>query len=251
VKPFEDHFSPLAASYARFRPQYPAALYDWIAGQCAVRGRAWDCACGSGQATLALADRFDAVIATDASADQIAAAPPHPRVTYAAAPAEASGLDAASLDCVAIAQALHWFDHDRFYAEVRRVSKPGAVIAAWTYDVLHVDDPVIEAAVQDFYEGTLGSYWPPERRHVERRYVDLPFPFVELTPPPFEMHVSWTLPHLIGMFASWSAVGRYRRATGDDPLPAVTQALAACWGDPERERRITWGLWMRAGRVDV
>jgi SAM-dependent methyltransferase len=249
VKPFADHFSQLASSYAQFRPQYPEALYDWVAAQCAARGRAWDCACGSGQATLALALRFDAVIATDASAEQVAAAPGHPRVRYAVAPAEASGLPAGSVDCVAVAQALHWFDLDRFYAEVRRIAKPGALIAAWTYDVLHVGDAAIDAIVQDFYEGTLGKYWPPERRHVERRYADLPFPFDELPPPRFEMSVSWSLPHLIGMFASWSAVGRYRQATGKDPLPAVTQALAAHWGDPAAERRIAWGLWIRAGRI--
>jgi SAM-dependent methyltransferase len=251
VKPFADHFSQLAANYARFRPQYPPALYDWIAAQCPARDVAWDCACGSGQATLALAERFDAVIATDASAGQVAAAPRHPRVTYAVAPAEASGIAAASIDCIAIAQALHWFDLGRFYAEVRRVAKPNAIVAAWTYDVLHVGDAPIDAIVQDFYEGTLGQYWPAERRHVERRYADLPFPFEELPPPPLAMHVSWSLPHLIGMFASWSAVGRYREATGNDPLPAVTEALAACWGDPRAERRITWGLWMRAGRVGV
>jgi SAM-dependent methyltransferase len=249
VKPFSDHFSHLAASYARYRPQYPAVLYDWVAAQCAARDLAWDCACGSGQATLALAERFDAVIATDASAEQVAAATPHPRVTYAVATAESSGIAAASVDCIAIAQALHWFDLGRFYAEVRRIAKPGAILAAWTYDVLHVGDAAIDAIVQDFYEGTLGQYWPAERRHVERRYADLPFPFAELTPPPLAMDVSWSLPHLIGMFASWSAVGRYRKATGNDPLPAVTQALAACWGDPETERRIEWGLWMRAGRV--
>lgn len=249
MKPFTDHFSHLAASYAQFRPQYPSALYDWVAAQCSATGRAWDCACGSGQATLALAERFDAVIATDASAEQVAAAPPHLRVTYAVAPAEASGIAAASIDCIAVAQALHWFDLGRFYAEVRRVAKPGALVAAWTYDVLHVGDAAIDAIVQEFYEGTLGEYWPAERRHVERRYADLPFPFDELTPPPLEMIAPWSLPHLIGMFASWSAVGRYRKATGHDPLPDVTQALAEKWGDPATERRIAWGLWMRAGRV--
>jgi SAM-dependent methyltransferase len=251
VKPFGDHFSHLAASYAQFRPQYPRALYDWVAAQCATRERAWDCACGSGQATLALAERFDAVIATDASAEQVAAAPPHPRVTYAVAPAEVSGLPAASIDCIAVAQALHWFDLGPFYAEVRRIAKPGALIAAWTYDVLHVGDAALDAIVQEFYAGTLGKYWPAERRHVERRYADLPFPFDELHAPPLEMHVSWSLAHLIGMFASWSAVGRYRKATGQDPLSAVGNALAARWGDPATERRMTWGLSMRAGRVSL
>jgi SAM-dependent methyltransferase len=130
---FKDHFSGNSADYARARPDYPDALHDWLAGLAPRQGLAWDCGCGAGQAALGLAERFERVIATDASADQIEAATPHPRVAYAVAPAEASAIASGSVDLIVIAQALHWFDHDRFYAEARRVAAPGCVLAAVTY----------------------------------------------------------------------------------------------------------------------
>ena len=129
---FKDHFSRLAAQYAEFRPSYPGALFDLLARIAPSRGRAWDCACGSGQATLDLAERFESVVGTDASAQQVAAAKPHPRVTYAVCRAEASGLETASFDLVTVAQSLHWFDRPGFYAEARRVLKPEGVIGVWT-----------------------------------------------------------------------------------------------------------------------
>ena len=249
MKPFEDHFSRLAGAYARYRPQYPPELFEALASHCARLDLAWDCACGSGQATLALAERFAAVIATDASADQVAAAPPHPRVTYRVAPAEASGIDAGSVDLIAVAQSLHWFDLERFYAEVRRVASPQGVLAVWTYDTLRVDDSGVDACVRSAYEGMLGPYWPAERRHVESGYRTLPFPFEELQLPGFAMQVRWSLPQLLGMLASWSAVGRYRKARGIDPLPQIARSLEAAWGEPARERGISWPLSVRAARV--
>jgi SAM-dependent methyltransferase len=249
VKAFDDHFAAVAAAYARFRPQYPPELLDALATHCARRDLAWDCACGSGQATLALAERFDAVIASDASADQVAAAPPHPRITYRVAPAEASGLDAATVDLITVAQSLHWFDVERFYAEVRRVARRPCLLAVWTYATLHVEDPRVDACVQEVYSELLGPYWPPERRHVEAGYRTLPFPFAELELPPFAMRARWVLGQLIGMIASWSAVAGFRKARGADPLPGIARSLEAVWGDASRELEITWPLTVRAGRV--
>src|SRR5882724_9935319 len=136
---FKDHFSQRAALYCAFRPAYPPAMFDYLAQLCRERQSAWDCACGNGQATVALAERFEAVIATDASPQQLAAAPSHPNVTYRVARAEESGIESKSLDLVTVAQALHWFDLDSFYAEVQRVLKPSGVLAVWTYGPLHVD----------------------------------------------------------------------------------------------------------------
>ena len=250
MKKFEDHFAPLATAYAAARPEYPAALFGWLAARCSVRTRAWDCACGSGQASRALADHFDAVIATDASEAQLAAAAPHPRVSYRVARAETSGIDPASVDLISVAQALHWFDVEGFYAEVRRVARPGAILAAWCYGVMHVGDPEVDAVVQRFYGDTLDRYWPPERRYVEAGYRTLSFPFEELEAPEFEMRARWPLARLLGMLESWSAVARYRKERGEDPIPEVARALEARWGERTREREITWPLSLRAGRLE-
>jgi SAM-dependent methyltransferase len=249
VKPFRDHFSPLATAYAAFRPHYPTELYDWLTAECHARERAWDCACGSGQATVALAERFAHVIATDASAAQVAAAPSHPRITYGVALAEASALTSESVDLIAVAQALHWFDAERFYGEAHRVAKPGALLAVWSYGALRVDDAAIEALVQSFHVETLGPYWPPERRHVDCGYRTLSFPAREIRTPPFSMRMRWSLPQLLGMLQSWSAVAVYRKARGEDPIPELTRSLAGLWGEPAREREITWPLTVRAARL--
>lgn len=241
-----DHFSGHAADYARFRPGYPEALFDWIAAQATGHDLAWDCGCGNGQASVPLAARFRRVTATDFSARQISAAQANPRIDYRVAPAEASGLADASADVVTVAQALHWFDFAKFYAEVRRVLKPGGLIAAWTYQLLRADAPVDQVLVS-FYAETLGPYWPPERRWVDAAYAGMPFPFAEIETPKFEIRLCWSLADLMAYLGTWSATQRYRKAEGRDPIPELEERLAPLWGDQARE--IAWPIAMRAGHA--
>ena len=114
---FKDHFSSHADQYARSRPTYPAELFDYLMSLTSLRGLAWDCATGSGQAAVALAGHFAQVVATDASAAQIANAAAHPNVAYLVATAENSGLSNESVDVITVAQALHWFDFSAFFNE--------------------------------------------------------------------------------------------------------------------------------------
>ena len=244
-----DHFTPVAGQYASFRPGYPDELFDWLAGIAPQRAMAWDCGAGSGQATVALAARFQHVLGTDISAAQLASAPALASVEYRVTPAEASGLPDRSTDLVTVAQALHWFDLSKFYAEVRRVLKPQGVIAAWGYNRLLIDQPEVQRSVDRFYEETIGSYWPPERVHVENGYRDLPFPFACIAAPGFSLHKDWTCEHLLGYLRSWSAVGRFKAANGYDPVDALAGEIAAHWPE-EKTMRVEWPLFMLAGRVD-
>jgi len=244
---FHDHFSSLAAQYAAFRPGYPAALFAHLATLAPRRALAWDCACGTGQASVGLAEHFAQVIATDASARQIAAATSHPRIRYRVAPAEASGLADASVDLVSVAQALHWLTLAPFYAEVERVLVPQGVLAVWTYTLLRVSPP-IDAIIGHFDERVIGPYWPPERRHVDAAYRTLDFPFAELPAPALEIEQHWDLGHLLGYVGSWSATARYRERRGEDPVSTLAAALSPLWGDPHERRRIVWPLVLRMGR---
>jgi SAM-dependent methyltransferase len=245
---FKDHFSRLAAQYSAFRPTYPPVLFDYLTQLCLERQKAWDCACGNGQATVALARHFDSVIATDASPQQLSAAPPLVNVTYRVAPAEASGIDSKSVDLVTVAQALHWFDLDSFYGEAQRVLVPSGVLAAWTYGVLHVEGDGVDALVQEFYRDIVGPYWPPERRLVEEGYRGLAFPFAEVSTPSFNMEERWERAHLLGYLRTWSATGRYVEDKGVDPVAALETRLEPLWVDAHTARKVTWPVALRVGR---
>ena len=245
---FQDHFSRTAASYAAYRPAYPPALFAELARLAPAHDVAWDCATGSGQAAIGLAQHFERVIATDASAAQIAAAVPHERVEYRVARAEASGLADRSVPLVTVAQALHWLDLAAFWHEVRRVLRSGGVVAAWCYGTLEMG-PDIDPLLDEFYSATVGPYWPPERRHIESRYREIPFPFDEIAMPPMWMEHALTLPALAGYLGTWSAVQRYRDSNGRDPIAPLVARLAERWGAPDRARLARWELGLRVGRV--
>lgn len=245
---FKDHFSTQAPDYARFRPNYPTGLFAWLAGIAPSRGTAWDCGTGSGQAAVGLAAHFEQVIATDPSRKQLEHAEPHPRVDYRVASAEVSLLDTASIDLITVAQAIHWFDLGRFYAEAKRVLKPGGVIAAWTYTLLDVEAG-IDALLTDFYKNVVGPYWPPERRMVDDRYRSLPFPFDPIAPPAFEIRTEWSRDDLLGYLGTWSATQAYMKAKGVDPLVEFGHSLAALWPDSGMKKSLRWPLHLRVGRT--
>ncbi len=244
---FRDHFSSHAADYARYRPDYPGALFDFLASLAPARRRAWDCATGSGQAAAGLASRLEEVVATDASASQIAAAVAKPGILYRVAHADASGLPNGSVDLVTVAQALHWLDRDRFWPEAYRVLAPGGVIAVWCYDLLRIT-PDVDAVVRRLSTEVVGRYWPPERAIVERGYGTLEFPFEEVPAPAFAMAKLWTFPDLLGYLRTWSANRRFEEATGNDPLRIVEGQLRAAWGQPGSARTARWDLDLRVGR---
>jgi ubiquinone/menaquinone biosynthesis C-methylase UbiE len=245
---FHDHFSEISRRYADFRPHYPAELFDHLATLVPRGAKVWDCACGSGQAALDLGRRFGSVVATDASREQIASATPHPNVEYRVAPAEQSGLPDESIDLVTVAQALHWFDLERFYAEARRVLRPGGLLAAWAYGIDEVEGDAVNQLAQDYYANIVGPYWPPERRLVEEGYRTIPFPFAEIALPTFRMETRWTLEQLLGYFSSWSATNRYIKATGRNPLEPLSEKLTKVWGDVNSPRLVLWPLSFRVGR---
>ncbi len=206
---------------------------------------AWDCATGNGQAAIALAEVFERVIATDASEKQIGNAEPSAGVEYRVAPAEKNGIESNTVDLVTVAQALHWFDLERFYAEARRVSKPGGVLAVWAYKLATVS-PEIDAVANHYYSDVVGAYWPTERVLVEK-FEELPFPFPEIAAPEFEMVAEWNVEHLVGYLRTWSATQGFRAANQRDPLEEIEEGLRTAWGNGVR--RVVWPLTVRVGRV--
>ena len=248
MKPFADHFSRIAASYATYRPHYPDALFAWLASIAPDRARVWDCATGNGQAAVALSHHFAHVIATDPSTAQLASAERRSGIDYAAMTAERPAIAARAVALVTVAQALHWLDRPRFFAEARRVLVPRGVIAVWTYGPCRLGDAALDEAMRRFHDETVGPYWPAERALVVSGLADVEFPFEELRAPPFAMTTEWTLAQFVGYLTTWSAVQR-ARAQGADPIPAIVEELRAGWASDDAPRRIAWPLSMRVGRV--
>ena len=246
---FKDHFSKQAADYAKFRPRYPQELFDYLGSIAPSRQLAWDCGTGNGQAAIGLASVFDRVIATDASEKQIANAKSHQIVEYHVAPAENSGIGSEAIDLIMVAQALHWFDLDRFYAEARRVLKPDGVLAASAYNLLHIA-PAIDEVVNRYYYEVVGPFWPPERKLIEQ-FADLSFPFREIDPPKFQMTASWDLHQLVGYLHTWSSTQRFIAANGSDPVKEISNDLGSVWGTPEQTRNVRWPLTLRVGVNDT
>ncbi|MEJ7604169.1 MAG: class I SAM-dependent methyltransferase [Kofleriaceae bacterium] len=237
-----DHFGAFAARYAAYRPLYPSALVPALRAE-TLGNTAWDVGCGNGQLSLDLAGVFERVIATDPAQAQLDQAPPHPRIEYRCASAEASGLPDASVDLVVAAQAAHWFDWPRFIGEVERVARSGALVALASYGNFEApQDPAI-----DRYREQVAPYWPPGREHVDNGYRDLVLPWTPVHAPALAMTAAWTRDELVGYIATWSATFRLVQDQGPTALGELRDALATHWPDDER-RQIRWPLAFHLAR---
>lgn len=204
-------FSVASADYVKGRPTYPPELFAWIASSCSSRQAAWDCATGNGQAAVRLAETFASVEATDISMEQLQHGFRAANLRYSTQAAERTDFHDASFDLVAVAQALHWFDYDGFWPEVRRVARPGAFFCAWGYSwfeadpELHELGPLLEV---------LEPYWAPNNRILWNGYSseDVRFPFQRVQAPAFSIKLDWTLAEVVNYLRTWSA---YKRAIAD------------------------------------
>lgn len=246
---FKDHFSEHAALYAEFRPLYPERLFEFVAGLTRHHHAALDCGTGNGQAAVGLAVRFDRVIAIDPSVEQIRNAGSRESIEYRVAPAESTGLPSQSVDLVTAAQALHWFNADAFFAEVKRVLVTDGAIAIWGYGDPVLDTAPLDKTLHEFNRGLLEPYWHAERKLLLDGYRTIPFPFDEVAAPRLDIEMRWSLAELGGYLRTWSSVARYTAENGVDPVSGVERALAASWGDTGARRLIRWPLYIRAGTV--
>lgn len=243
----KDNFSTRAGLYAQYRPHYPQELFDYITSHVKENELAWDCGTGNGQSAIPLSRHFKKVFATDISQKQISNAPQKENIIYAIEPAEKTSLSDSSVDLVTVAQAIHWFKFHAFYAEVRRVAKPGAVIAVWTYNLLKISKE-IDSIIYDHHFKMLGDYWDPERKYVNENYATIPFPFQEIKTPEFKIEVNWSLADLEGYLNTWSALQKFITANSYNPVGGVMNEIKKQWGVAER-RNIYFPVYLRLGTV--
>ncbi len=244
----KDLFSTQASDYARYRPNYPAELFDYILQFVEAKDCAWDCATGNGQAAIELAKQFNKVEATDLSEAQLKAATPHPKIHYQVSTAEQTPFADNSFDLITIGTAYHWFDWKAFHAEATRVGKQNAVVAVWSYHTFYSSDEKVTALIKHFYHNIIKDYWDEERKHVESRYVTVDFDFAPLPAKDFDLRLNWKKEGLTGYLTSWSAVQNYIKQHGTSPLPLIEADLPSAWSDDD-QREFHFPLFMRIGRV--
>lgn len=244
----KDNFSKQSKLYAKFRPGYPSRLFDFLLPLIPEKNTAWDCGTGNGQVAVKLSRYFKEVYATDLSAMQIENADDKPNITYLVERAEESTFPDNMFDLIIIAQAIHWFSFNEFYAKVKRTLKPGGIIAIIGYDVFKINKE-IDLQIEEFYRITTGPYWDEERKHIDSHYTTIPFPFKEIPCPGFTMNYNWEVDQVIGYLNTWSAVQHYIRKNNTNPVNAFGEILKKAWGKPVK-RKVSFPVFMRVGRND-
>ena len=244
----KDLFSTQAGDYAKYRPSYPAALIEYIIGFVAERKHAWDCATGNGQAAVLLSPWFEKVTATDSSEKQLAMAGFKENIHYQVGEAEQTPFADNSFDLITIAQAYHWFRFNDFEKEARRVAKPGAVIAAWGYNIPACDHEGINILTRHFYTHVAGPYWDPERKYIDESYQTLPFDFAPLPSKNFTINVHWSKEDLAGYLHTWSSVQHFIKANQYNPVNEMAIQLAAAWPPAAGTLLFRFPVFLRLGK---
>ncbi|KAK5119560.1 hypothetical protein LTR85_007388 [Meristemomyces frigidus] len=171
-----------AASYATFRPSYPASLYNAVlAYHRGPKRLCLDLGCGTGIVTREMSKHFDRVIGTDPSAGMIKQArssiegdKQYANVEFREGSAESTpSIGNGEVDMVVAGQAAHWFDYATLWPEMKRLLRKDGTVAFWGYkDHVFVDFPeateIMQKYAYDPHPDMLGSYWPmPGRSYVQ------------------------------------------------------------------------------------
>ncbi|MGA9324742.1 MAG: class I SAM-dependent methyltransferase [Salegentibacter sp.] len=241
----KDNFSSHSSEYARYRPGYPPELFEFLINTVRDKEIAWDCGTGNGQVAAELAKFFLKVDASDISRQQLENALEKPNINYSIQRAEKTNFPDDHFDLITVAQAIHWFDFEAFYAEVRRTLKPEGVLAVMGYGLFRSNDAT-DKVIKHFYEQIIGPYWDEERRYLEEEYKSIPFPFEELKTPQFEHRLQWSFEHLLGYLNSWSAVKHYEKAENRNPVALIEQELRKSFGN---EGEVIFPILFRVGKL--
>lgn len=244
---FKDHFSRFAKTYAKGRLRYPPELFSYLSSLTKEHELAWDCGTGNGQAAIGLKEYYKKITATDPSAPQIENCTPDPKIMYLVEPAEHPSLSTGSADIVTVGVALHWFNFELFFPEVKRVLKKNGIIAAWAYFLPDISGK-IDLILKQFTEGPLGDFWKPEIKFIHEGYKTIPFPFQEIEAPDFVIRKKMNLDHFMEHMHTWSAVQFYIKEKNADPVELIYKELSAAWGHSNEEKEITWKMPLRVGR---
>jgi len=248
-KIMKDNFSTQSDKYAKYRPTYPSNLFEFLNSKIQDKHNAWDCGTGNGQVAYELAKTFDNVFATDISQSQIDNALQAANISYSLQPAEKTNFDNGLFDLIVVAQAIHWFDFDKFYTEVKRTAKDNALLSVVGYGKFEISEQ-IDNVIADFYNNVICKYWDKERKYIDDNYKTIPFPFDEIQTPNFVNTQYWTLEHLIGYLNTWSAVKHFIKQNGYNPIDKLQKDIEQLWGN-EQTKQVHFPLLLRIGKLNL
>lgn len=243
----KDNFSLHSDQYAKYRPTYPLEFFNYLNSLVPNKQNAWDCGTGNGQVAFELSKKFNHVFATDISQSQIDNASKSDNISYSVQPAEKTNFKDQLFDLIIIAQAIHWFDFEKFYSEVKRTAAENALICVVGYGRIEISEN-IDSIVGNFYKNIIGKYWDKERKYIDENYKTISFPFQEIQTPNFVNTLHWTLEQLIGYLNTWSAVKHFIKENGHNPIDKLQGELEQFWGK-EQLKEVRFPLLLRVGKI--
>ncbi|HKU58467.1 MAG TPA: class I SAM-dependent methyltransferase [Gaiellaceae bacterium] len=160
-------FGAAADVYERARPSYPEEAVRWIAERIHLdeRSTVADVGAGTGKLTRMLVATHARIVAVEpVEAMRAVLLDRVPGIEVLDGTAEAIPLPDASADAITVAQAFHWFDHERAIPELHRVLKPGGwLVLIW--NSRDMNDPLqrgiedLLAPLRDVAPYQLGEEW--------------------------------------------------------------------------------------------
>lgn len=236
----------LSSAYANVRAQYPDEWTNSILNYAAnaPHNLALDVACGSGQAAKALSKHFSKVIAVDQSSSQINSSHGESwdNIEFKQGEAEELQVEDGSIDLLVVAQALHWFNLPKFFAEANRVMHSGSVFVASVYgpEMLFPNSPeitaLISAVLTKLWEELKDVTWT---KLFVPHYKDIDIPFSQVQRNSFEIKRTFSRDQVISWISTWAALQTFKKMFPErqDPTIALVQQLPSLL--PE-ESEIVW-----------
>jgi SAM-dependent methyltransferase len=168
--PFQPRFGHAAGEFERYRPEYPPELFEHIFAAVPAdnRERAIDIGAGTGKATRALLPHFREVIAVEPDPGMAAKLKEDlPAAIVHNITAEDFSQLSSTADLVTVANALHWMDAPRVFANVHSWLCPAGIFAAFDRP-LPKTTPAIDAITLAEMRGP----WKPHRdSRLGKKYV--------------------------------------------------------------------------------
>lgn len=234
-----------AQLYAKFRPTYPRTVLETICNFITKHGgrfdAAADIACGSGQSTFYLCERFKQCVGVDISTPQVEEGRKEAQkrgiqnVEFKVGSAYDLPVEDSSMNLVACAQAWHWLEPEVFYKEADRALRSHGCLAVYGYSNCELANKECNQLVSHFYSYTLKGCWHAGRNHIDDLYYHCRLPYEVTERYDLQSPTSMALPDFIGYISSWSGYRKYLERNPETTVLARLQEQMQAVLEPSAE----------------